>query len=199
MSGVKKKERSKKGFSKGFNINKSLFIRRAVAVAIDWYLASVLAGIPVLFIYSMSTGDANIATSLAAMSTNLGLIAGVLAIIAASSYYVLLPLYWKSGQTVGKRLLGIKITSLDNEKININQLFKREIIGVMIVEGGIICSSEYLRQMITLVTNINVYKVLSLIALAMTVVSIVLVIFSKEKRMLHDFISETKVVELKAA
>ena len=53
--------------------NKSLYLRRIMATFIDWYLASVLAGIPVLLIYNLESGDSNIARSLESMSTSYAL------------------------------------------------------------------------------------------------------------------------------
>ncbi|AIY84931.1 MAG: RDD family protein [Clostridium baratii] len=184
---------------KGKVENKSLYLRRVMATFIDWYLASVLAGIPVLLIYNLESGDSNIARSLESMSTNYALVAGTLAILVASAYYLLLPTLWRNGQTLGKRLLGIKITNLNNGEVKFKDLFKREIIGVMLVEGGIICSSEYLRQMLTIVSNINTYKVLSILASIITFISIILIFVTKENRMIHDIISKTKVIEIKNA
>ena len=89
--------------------------------------------------------------------------------------------------------------NLNNGEVKFKDLFKREIIGVMLVEGGIICSSEYLRQMLTIVSNINTYKVLSILASIITFISIILIFVTKENRMIHDIISKTKVIEIKNA
>lgn len=176
--------------------NMIMGIRRACAVMIDWYLASVLAGIPVMFIYSIESGEATTASSLSSMSLKWGIIAGVLAIIAASIYYIYIPSFVYNGQTPGKKLLGVKITNLDNSEVNLKIMLRREIIGVAIVEGGIVCTSEYIRQMIELVSNHNVYSILRILGSAVTVISIVILLVTKEKRMIHDFIGKTKVVEV---
>lgn len=176
--------------------NMIMGIRRACAVMIDWYLASVLAGIPVMFIYSIESGEATTASSLSAMSLKWGLIAGVLAIIAASIYYIYIPSFVYKGQTPGKKLLGVKITNLDNSEVNLKTMLKREIIGVAIVEGGIVCTSEYIRQVIELVSNYKVYSILGIIGSVVTAISIIVLLATKEKRMIHDFIGKTKVVEI---
>ena len=177
----------------------SIKLKRFIAALVDWYLASVIAGIPVLLIYSIESGDPNIAKSLSYMSLKWGLISGLLAVLLGIAYYVLVPIYWKNGQTLGKRLVGIKVTNIDGSNVNIKNLCSREILGAIIIEGGIICSSEYIRQMLALLSNINVYSVLSLIATIVTGVSIILLFRSKDNRMIHDYIAKTKVIEFSKA
>ncbi|WP_035287695.1 RDD family protein [Clostridium sp. KNHs214] len=171
--------------------------RRAVAMMVDWYLASVLAGVPVMLIYSMDTGQATIASSLSAMSFKSGMLAGILAILASSAYYLLIPTFLYKGQTLGKKLLGIKVIRMDNKDVSLKTMFRREIIGIMLVEGRIVSSSEYLRQMIRLGLNSNrYYVVLEYIGTIITIVSVILMYATVEKRMIHDYIGKTKVVRM---
>lgn len=178
-------------------VNRGNLFRRVCSVMIDWYLASVLAGVPVMLIYSMESGQATTASSLSAMSLKWGVIAGVLAIVAATIYYVYIPVSKYKGQTPGKRLMGVKVVNLDNSDVNFITMFKREIIGVAIVEGGIVCTSEYMRQMVDLIVKVDVYTLLGTIASALTIISVVMLFVTKEKRMLHDFIAKTKVIEVR--
>lgn len=163
---------------------------------IDWYLASTIAGIPVLFIYSIESGKAEIAQSLASMSLKWGLIAGILAIIFGLMYYIAIPMYWRKGQTIGKRLLGIKVVSIDGSDVNIKNLCSREILGVMLIEGSIVCTSEYFRQIIVLLIGNSLYATLTILASALTIVSIITMFRSKDSRMIHDFIGSTRVIEV---
>lgn len=196
MVKIKKKLLSEKNKKKKEYKDVSLW-KRAVAMMIDWYLASVLAGIPVMLIYSMDTGQATIASSLSAMSFKSGMLAGILAILASSTYYLLIPTFLYKGQTLGKKLLGIKVIRMNNEDINLKTMFRREIIGIMIVEGRIVSSSEYLRQMIRLGLNSNrYYVVLEYIGAIITIVSVILMYATAEKRMIHDYIGKTKVVKV---
>lgn len=176
--------------------NRGKSFRRVFAVMIDWYLASVLAGIPVMFIYSIESGQATTASSLSAMSFKWGMISGILAILAASIYYVYIPVSKYKGQTLGKKLMGIKVVNLDNSDVNFVTMFKREIIGVAIIEGGVVCTSEYMRQMVELASNSEVYAILGIIGSVATIVSVIMLFVTKEKRMLHDYIGQTKVVEV---
>lgn len=177
----------------------SIKLKRFIATVVDWYLASVVTGIPILLIYSIESGDPNIAKSLSYMSLKWGIISGILAVLLGIAYYVLIPIYWKNGQTLGKRLVGIKVTNMDGSNVNIKNLCSREILGAIIIEGGIVCSSEYIRQMLALLSNINVYSILSLVATVVTGISIILLFKSKDNRMIHDYIAKTKVVEFSKA
>lgn len=174
----------------------TLNLRRLFAMIIDWYLASTIAGMPVLFIYSIESGKAEIAQSLASMSLKWGFIAGLLAVTFGLMYYIAIPMYWRKGQTVGKRLLGIKVVNTDGSDVNVKNLCSREILGVMLIEGGIVCTSEYFRQTVALVTGSGLYSILTILASILTIVSIITMFRSKDSRMIHDFIGKTKVVEL---
>ncbi|MGL5717855.1 MAG: RDD family protein [Paraclostridium sp.] len=175
--------------------NGTLYIRRLFAMMIDWYLASTIAGIPILFIYSIESGKAEIAQSLASMSVKWGLIAGILAITFGLIYYIALPMYWRRGQTLGKRLVGVKIVNDDGSDISMKNLCTREIIGVMLIEGGIVCTSEYFRQIVTLLTSASLYSILTILASIVTIVSIVMLFITRESKMIHDFIGKTRVIE----
>lgn len=174
----------------------TLNLRRLLAMIIDWYLASMLAGIPVLFIYSIESGKAEIAKSLSSMSLKWGIIAGILAIIFGLIYYIVIPMYWRKGQTIGKRLLGIKVINADGSDVCINNLCRREILGVMLIEGSIVCTSEYFRQIIELITNASLYSILTFLSSIITIVSIIMLFKTNDSRMIHDFIGNTKVVEI---
>lgn len=171
-------------------------LRRIMAFITDWYLASLISGIPIMLIYSVESGEASIAPSLTTMSVKSGLISGILAIVIASAYYVLIPIFFYKGQTPGKRLFGIKIIGMDNEDVNFKIMFRREIIGVMLVEGRIINSSEHIRQMITLVSESErIYLVLINVATVITLISICLALFRPHQRMIHDYIANSRVVK----
>lgn len=191
MSKKKKKEQLEKGSNKN-----SIKIKRLIAFIVDWYVASVLAGIPVLLIYSIESGEAHIAKSLASMSFTWGMVAGILAIIFASAYYWIIPTYCYKGQTLGKKLVGIKIVSENNNEVSVGNIFKREILGVMLVEGGLICSSDYLRQIVQMNSSNTMYTLLGLVATMITAISIIMLFTNSESKMLHDLIGKTKVVEV---
>lgn len=171
-------------------------MRRAFAYILDWYLASVVASIPVLLIYGMESGNTSAPRSLAEMSISGGVIAGVLAILFATIYYVVIPTKVNKGQTFGKKLLSIKVVNNDGSDVNLFTMIKRELLGAMIVEGALVCSGDYFRQLIHMFTSDNIYGIIVKLGFVISVISILIMIISKEKRMIHDFIGNTKVIEV---
>lgn len=186
----------KKNTKENILSNRKKNFKRILAFLIDWYIGGMAAGVPVMLIYSIESGEATIAKSLSAMSFQWGIVAGIAAIIASLAYYMLIPTYLYNGQTLGKKLLGIKVTHLDDTNVTLKTLFRREFLGVMIIEGGIVSGSEYLRQITGMVFNSGVYDLLGIIATIITTISIIIVLFKSENRMIHDYIGRTKVVEV---
>lgn len=172
-----------------------LMIRRLIAFVIDWYLASLIAGIPILLIYGMSTGKDDVAVSLTSLSFGYAMIAGTIAIALSTAYYVLIPTYVYKGQTLGKKAIGVKILCDDDSEITIKTVFKREIVGVLLVEGGIVAASGYLRQMIGLIFSPTIYTILAVISTVITVVSIIMLYASPKKKMIHELVSKTRIVK----
>ena len=100
-------------------------MRRAFAYVLDWYLASVVASIPVLLIYGMESGKTGSPQSLSEMSLSSGITAGILAILFVAIYYVVIPTKVNKGQTLGKRLLSIKVVNNDGSDVNLFTMIKR--------------------------------------------------------------------------
>lgn len=185
----------KKIKEKDIALKQEITIRRFIAFIIDWYLASLLAGVPVLFIYAMTTGNDGVVTVLTALPFTQAMIAGTIAIITSTAYYVLIPTYVFRGQTLGKKAMGIKVLCDDNSEITLKTVLKREVLGVMLVEGGIVAGSGYLRQMIGIAISPTIYTVLTVVSSIITIISIAMIYVSRDKRMIHELISKTRIVK----
>lgn len=173
--------------------------KRGVAAIFDIYISSVLAHIPILLIYSMETGETQMTKQLSSLSKVGGILACLLGILMVLFYYVILPVYKFNGQTLMKRLLGFKIVKMDGSSVDLNTTIKREVIGSMIIEGGFVYSGDLLRQLILIITSSNlIYTVLLYISFGITILSIIIAVFSKRNRAIHDYIGGTKVLNIKA-
>lgn len=177
-------------------IKKVSKVKRAIAFFIDWYISTLLAGIPLLYMYSVQSGITESPTSLTQFKGSLGVIAGFIGIVIITIYYVLVPLKFNKGQTLAKSILGIKIVQNDGSEVNIKNLIKREILGVMLIEAGLVSSSKYLRE-IFLISGMNsVYRILAILAMVIPFISIMVMMFNKESKMIHDIVGGTKVINI---
>lgn len=101
--------------------------------------------------------------------------------------------YVMNGQTIGKKLMKIKVVSIDDKKLNVGNYLLKVIILNNIIFTIIAFASLYL-------VNENIFYyiiyVISLIESAITMVIILMLILRKDCRSLHDMISHTKVIDL---
>ena len=102
---------------------------------------------------------------------------------------------WK-GQTLGKHILHLKIVRNNNADINIQTIVIREVLVIMLFEEGMYSISAILQQIFTLLTHIQVVKTVVTIFWVITIVSSLLVVFSKNAQSLHDRIAHTKVIRV---
>ena len=108
-------------------------------------------------------------------------------------YFVLYPLY-NDGQSIGKKYMGIKIVSNDDNAVSSNQLIFRYLfmngIGSTIIS---LC-------MIFLVKDLGytyIESILSILQFIVAISSIFMVLYRNDKRSLPDLIAGTKVIEVK--
>ncbi|WP_031474801.1 RDD family protein [Agathobaculum desmolans] len=163
--------------------------RRLAAYAIDWYLATMLCGAPLMLINSMRTG-------LAAMDSSIppgraGWLWGGISILCGLFYYWLIPLLW-NGQTPGKRLLHLRIVCRETQQpAGAAALALRQIVGMILLEGAICFPSQLLRELIARAAGEDVANIVRIAMVAVTILSVMLGLYTPNRRMLHDRISGT--------
>ena len=189
-----KKMTLREKFMEYTKIKKVSKVKRAVAFLADWYISTLLAGIPLLYMYSVQSGSTEVPASLTQFSGSLGIIAGLIGVVIITLYYVVVPLKFNKGQTLAKNVLGVKIVQNDGSEVTAKSLIKREILGVMLIEAGLVSSSKYLREIFLIAGMDNVYRILAIVAIVIPFISIVIMMFNKESKMIHDIIGGTKVV-----
>ena len=118
----------------------------------------------------------------------------ILNIVITILYFVIFQ-YFNNGQTIGKRLLGIKIINKSKEKPTFTQILIRSIIiyGFVTTISSLVilscCSKE---------VYFNTYTYLSSIESILILLSFVVMLFREDKRGLHDLIAGTSVIETKS-
>lgn len=95
-------------------------------------------------------------------------------VIATSIFFLLIPTFLPNGQTLGKKIFHLGVTDLSGYKVKYWQLF--------------------VRYFATLSLEILLSFITSFLALF---VSFTIAMFSKKARALHDFVSRTRVVDLR--
>lgn len=176
---------------------KANLLKRGIAAIFDIYISSVLANIPVLFIYSIKSGETQLPSDLSSLPALSGSLICIMEIIMILVYYVILPVYKFNGQTFMKKLFGFKVVKTDGRNVDVSTLLKRELLGSMVVEGSFAMSGEYFRQLILIITGSDpLHKVLVYISYTLSILSVIFMIFLKNNRALHDFIAGTKVIKV---
>ena len=169
-------------------------LRRLAAYAVDWYLATMVCGAPLLLVNSMRTGVAALDTSLPPGGA--GWLWGTAAIALGVLYYWLVPLVW-NGQTPGKRLLRLRVVRADNgESVPAAKLLLRQVVGLLVLEGAVAFPSQLLRELLARAAGESAADVMRIGMVAITIVSVMLGVYTPGNRMLHDRISGTREVVL---
>ena len=113
-------------------------------------------------------------------------------VVLLMTLYVFIPFFTK-GQTIGKKIVKIKIAKINNKELDINTLIVRSLfinfIGHMLISLGLV-----------FVLKDTGYYILSLILtifeLLLVIISIFMILYKSEKRGVHDYITGTQVIDV---
>ena len=101
--------------------------------------------------------------------------------------------FYNKGQTIGKKLLKIKVKSIDSE-LTMNQV----IIRALLIDS--ILASMVQIVVLSFVSDANSYfyinGIFMIIDFIFVVISALMIMFSKNRRGLHDYITKTEVVKI---
>lgn len=176
--------------------------KRLFAYLIDWFLGALCMMLPLCLAWMFITHDqenmtsVNIFSLADVSSASLALAVGALALIFALFYYIWIPYKVYPGQTIGKKNMGIKIEKADGSKLGFKDILLRQGLGLLILEGILFNPSRLWQDMISLSTGLNFSGYLLYAGIAVTVISIFLAVISNSKRMLHDYLANTKEKEV---
>ena len=107
--------------------------RRFGAYLLDWYIGALFTSFPIAIVSQKIYGTMK-NQNLLKYPHQLGLICGLLALLGAMFYYVIIPLVINRGQTIGKRICHIKIVKSDGKDVGLKELILREVLGAIIIE-----------------------------------------------------------------
>ena len=101
----------------------------------------------------------------------------------------IIPLKFKNGQTLGKKVFGVGVMRVDGVKLSVFQLFVRTILGKYTLE-------TMLPAMLILLLVFNIMPVACLAGIAIILITqIIFVLFSQLHTPIHDAIAGTVTVD----
>lgn len=174
-------------------------LARIIAYLIDWYIATMIAGIPIVLIATSIFHETSISQDLSRLPVHWAVIAGVLAILFYLGYYVVLERFVYKGQTFGKRIMKVKVIKMDGSDLDVWTILKREAIGVMLIEGYLANSSSYLRQIISIASGVDINDIAVYLFGIISAVSLLMGAASMSGRMLHDHLASTCEIDNREA
>lgn len=177
---------------KNTKTKKAPFNKRAFAYIIDWYFGWVFCALPVYWLWNVVTKEANINTDITLFPKPYGIVAGLLGLLFGVIYYYVVPLKL-DGQTLGKKILSLKIVGENGEKLSAANLAKRQILDVMILESSFMITGDYVAKIISMFTFDIVGKVINYVMLVTFLVSCYMAF--KKGTAIHDSFGHSMVVE----
>ena len=169
-------------------------IRRFVAYFIDWYLALILMNAVLLCAAFSLTGKVYAgALPLTFFPDNMQLILLMSLLLIEVALYVLIPRCLWRGQTLGKRLMRIRVVVKDGSDVGAVRLLFRDLVCIAIVEGCFSPISNFIRNYLMLFLDEGAIQLTVWFSWAAGFVSILIMIFNARCMMLHDVLAGTVV------
>lgn len=171
--------------------------RRFFAYLIDWYLGGLMTAFPIA-IFSMKQFGTVQNQNIMEFVPPTGVLAGCLGVLFALVYYVVIPTWGWKGQTPGKKMLRLKIVQQDGSDVSLKVILVRQLVGIIILEGGLVTASAVWHQAAELLTGISLVTPLMYAGLIVSVISAILA--AKDPHLaIHDRLANTKVIQLTGA
>lgn len=108
-------------------------------------------------------------------------------------YFVAIP-YFQDGQTLGKQVFNIKVKRNDNELIGLNDLLVR---SLMIHGLGYMMISLACVYILPPIPYFLITTIFGFIQILLVILCLLMVLYRKDRRGLHDMVAKTSVVTVK--
>ncbi|WP_297437831.1 RDD family protein [uncultured Clostridium sp.] len=167
---------------------------RFISYLIDWYVGALCTAIPIALI-SQKLTNTMLNQNIIEFEAPYGIIAGILAVMFAIFYFVIVPTYITKGQTFGKKVCKLKIVQKSDEDITLKNMVLRQIVGIIIIEGVLVSASSVWHQIASIITEVNFVSPLMYVGFVITGISILLLVLTPKKRAIHDYLGNTKVIK----
>lgn len=159
-------------------------LRRGIAFMIDCYLGALLASLPVSML-SLSYTD-TMTQNVFLLPKGVAILSVMMSLTILGIYYIVLPLYLYQGQTLGKRLMNIRILYQNRRAFLLRQL----LVILLFSSGGRSCGYFF-----TLLTDISIMTMLQDVILYVSLITILSLFTSKDHIALHERITNTVLMQ----
>lgn len=117
-----------------------------------------------------------------------------------SFFYFVVFAYFTGGQTLGKKMMGLKIVNEDNSKVKFTRLLMRMVTGGSnFLMGMNITSLASIILILALKPNstyITIYMSIMVLSFILEIANIIMYIKNKDNKCLNDYISASKVINV---
>lgn len=173
--------------------------KRISAYALDWAIGGVATGAPAVLLYSAVTRRTDFYSNLYVFEALgypawLGILAGVLCVCAGLFYYVYVPTCLMPGQTVGKRLMGVEVRTMEGGIPSLKAFALRYGMVGFLLENSAFVAGRFVRELATLVTRFDLATPWAIFGLLLTIISMYLALCRSPQRAIHDYVAGTHVV-----
>jgi uncharacterized RDD family membrane protein YckC len=166
---------------------------------LDFNVERIVTSIIVLLIWLIifrSFGSRGESINIEGLPTTVQYITLGILLVFTLFYNIILPMYIYEGQTIGKKVIGIKIVKANGEKAGLLNYVLRYL-SILILEGNsyVVTFSGvlffFLNMHFTAAKQWNDYL------FGVYALSALIAFFHKDRRAIHDFIGGTKVINIK--
>lgn len=174
-------------------------LSRLYAYVIDWAVGGIVSGLPAVLLYAAVTRRTDMFSNLYVFEAlgypwALGIGAGVLCVLAAACYFVVVPLAVWPGQTLGKRIAHVQVARMDGMRPAAGVLVVRQVLIGFLLEGSGFVVARYIREIAVLITRFDVNYYWEIAGMVVTLLSGLLALAHPARRALHDYLAGTRVV-----
>lgn len=160
-------------------------LKRGIAFIVDLYLGSLLGTLPISLVTYIQLGYMTQNAYLLNQST--ACLVMLLSMILIIFYYIMIPLKISKGQTLGKKLMNIHII-YDKSSM----LIKRQVIFMIFMTSF----GTLFGQFLSVLFALNIMEIINDITLSISLVCVIMIIFTKNHIGLYDRFAKTNIQEL---
>lgn len=174
---------------------------RLISFIIDWLLGGIVAGIPSVVFYLILTGKSKPLTSMyqfgaAGFGGITTILISLVCIMFGFFYFVIIPWIIFPGQTIGKKIMKLKIIDKNGNNPSFNTYCMRQFVFLILIEGAATPISTYIKVIITTLSKFYIDPYLGLVWDVITLISVFLLFWGKGRLSLHDYATKTLVIKL---